>query len=92
MIRSGGGPGGFSGGGGGGGGNMMMGGGGDGRHKYNLTISITANDIFNHVNFASYNSVLTSPFFGIANNTIGGRGPFGGGGSRRIDLGLRFNF
>jgi hypothetical protein len=90
MIRGGGGPGGFSGGGGGPG--MMMGGGGDGRHKYNLTISITANDIFNHVNFASYNSVLTSPFFGIANSTSGGRGPFGGGGSRRIDLGLRFNF
>ncbi len=79
--------------GGGGGGNaMMMGGGGDPRHKYNLTFSVTANDIFNHVNLASYNSVLTSPLFGLPNSTVGSRGPFGGGGSRRIDLGLRFGF
>jgi hypothetical protein len=70
---------------------MMMGG-GDGRHKYNLTLSVTANDIFNHVNLGLYNGVLTSPFFGVANGTVGNRGGFGGGGSRRIDLGLRFSF
>lgn len=80
------------GGGGGGGQMMMMGGGGDGRHKYNLTISVNSNDIFNRVNLASYNGVLTSPFFGVANATVGSRGGFGGGGSRRIDLGLRFSF
>jgi len=71
---------------------MMMGGGGDGRHKYNLTISIAANDIFNHPNLAGYNGVLTSPFFGLANATVGSRGAFGGGGSRKIELGLRFSF
>jgi len=81
----------------------MMGGGGDARHKYNLTISVNANDILNHVNFANYNGVLTSPFFGRANRTassgFGGGGGFGGGaffgggsGSRRIDVSLRFNF
>ena len=94
MITRGGGP-------GGGGNVMMMGGGGDARHKYNLTISVNANDILNHVNFANYNGVLTSPFFGRANRTASssfGGGGFGGGffgggaGSRRIDVSLRFNF
>jgi len=78
---------------GGGGGNMlMMGGAGDVRHKYNLTFSVTANDIFNHVNYSGFGTVLTSPFFGLPYSTVGSRGPFGGGGSRRIDLGLRFGF
>ncbi|MEK6301765.1 MAG: carboxypeptidase regulatory-like domain-containing protein [Acidobacteriota bacterium] len=91
MVMRGGPPGGGVG--GAGGGNfMMMGGGGDGRHKYNLTISISGNDLFNHPNLAQYNGVLTSPFFGVANATVGSRGGFGGGGSRRIDLGLRFSF
>ena len=49
----------------GGGNMMMMGGAGDIRHKYNLTFSITANDIFNHVNYAGFGTVLTSPFFGL---------------------------
>ena len=89
VMIGGGGGGGFQG--GRGGGNMMMMG-GDGRHKYNLTLTVSANDIFNHVNLASYNGVLTSPFFGVANATVGGRGGFGGGGFRRIDLNLRFNF
>ena len=77
---------------GGGGGNAMLGGINEVRHKYNLTFSINTIDIFNHVNFANYNGVLTSSFFGRSNGTVGGRGGFGGGGSRRIDLSLRFNF
>lgn len=83
---------------GGGGPNGMMMGGGDTRHKYNLTFSVNANDIFNHVNFANYNGVLTSPLFGVANSTVRsgfGGGAFGGGGgagSRRIDVSMRFNF
>jgi hypothetical protein len=91
AVFRGGGPGGF-----GGGGNMMMMGGGDSRHKYNLTISVNANDIFNHVNMANYIGSLTSPFFGLANSTVksgfGGANFGGGAGSRRIDLGLRFSF
>jgi hypothetical protein len=75
----------------GGGGPMMMGG-GDVRHKYSITISVNANDLFNHANLNNYNGVLTSPFFGAANSTVGNRGGFGGGGSRRIDVGLRFAF
>jgi Carboxypeptidase regulatory-like domain len=99
--RGGGGGGGFGGGGGpqmvtrggGGGGNaMMMGGGSDARHRYNLTVGINALDIFNHANLGPYNQVLTSSFFGRANSTVGSRGGFGGGGSRRVDLSLRFSF
>ena len=76
---------------------MMMGGGGDARHKYNLTFSVNASDLLNHVNFAPYNGVLTSPLFGMANSTVrgGGGGGFalaGGAGSRRIDLSMRFSF
>ena len=78
--------------GGGGGPNVMTMGGGDVRHKYNLTISVNSNDIFNHANLGSYNGVLTSSFFGRANGTFGSRGAFGGGGSRRVDLSLRFSF
>ena len=77
----------------------MMFGGGDVRHKYNLTISVNAMDVFNHVNLSGYNGVLTSSFFGRANSTAGTRGGggpgggFGGGaGSRRMDVSLRFNF
>ena len=83
---------------GGGGPTVMMMGGGDIRHKYNLTFSVNANDIFNHVNFGNYNGVLTSSFFGLPNRTVSsnfGGGAFGGGGgagSRRIDVSMRFNF
>jgi hypothetical protein len=76
--------------GGGGGGPMMFG--GNGRHRYTLTLSLNAIDILNHVNFGPPNGVLTSPLFGKSNSTLGQRGGFGGGGSRRIDLGLRFSF
>ena len=84
--------------GGGGGGMMMMGGpGGFGaRHKYNLTLAINAMNVLNHFNEGRINGTLTSPFFGKSNNAGGGGGggfgPFGGGGARRIDVSLRFNF
>ncbi|MEK6323406.1 MAG: carboxypeptidase regulatory-like domain-containing protein [Acidobacteriota bacterium] len=82
---------------GGGGQVMMMGGPGFGgnRHKYNLTVSINANNVLNHVNEGRFNGTLTSPFFGRSNSFGGGGGggPFGsGGGARRIELTMRFNF
>ena len=83
----------------GGGGNVMMMGGpgfGGGRHKYNLTISINAINVLNHLNEGQFNGTLTSPFFGRANSSGGGGGGgfggFGFSGARRIDLSLRFNF
>jgi hypothetical protein len=91
------------GGGGGGGGNMMMmggPGGPGGPAKYNLTVSINAQNILNHPNFAVPQGNLTSPNFGqslsLAGGGFGGFGGFGGGGTsgpnRKIYLNLRFTF
>jgi hypothetical protein len=96
-----GGGGGGMGGGGGFGGGMggMMGGmgGGAAGKKYSLTASVNARNVFNIVNLAAPNGVLTSPFFGQSTNISGGGGgPFGGGGgasgNRRIELQLRLSF
>jgi hypothetical protein len=97
MAR--GGPGGGGPGGGGGGPQVMMmggpGGGGGAPAKYNLTLSINANNIFNHVNFSAPVGNLTSPSFGQS-LAIGGFGGFGGGGdsgpNRKIYLNARFTF
>lgn len=86
--------------GGGGGGMMVMGGGpgfGGNRHKYNLTFSINASNVLNHLNEGRFIGTLTSPLFGRSNNAGGGGGGgfggFGGGfGPRRIELSMRFNF
>jgi hypothetical protein len=59
--------------------------GGDNRNKYNLTVALSFNNLFNHPNLANYNGVLTSPFFGIANRTTFS-------GNRRIEASLRFSF
>jgi hypothetical protein len=80
---------------------MMMGGpgGGSATGKYNLTVSINANNILNHANFSAPVGNLTSPSFGQSLSTFGGGfGPFGGGGGgasgpqRKIYLNLRFTF
>ncbi len=94
--------GGGMGGGGGFGGGMggMMGGmgGGSAGKKYSLTASVNARNVFNIVNLAAPNGVLTSPFFGQSTSIAGGGGgPFGGGGgnaagNRRIELSLRLSF
>jgi hypothetical protein len=98
-----GGPGGFGGGGprmmgpppGGGGrgpgGPMFMGGPGGGGGKYNLTVSINAQNVLNHPNFSAPVGDLSSPFFG---QSLGLNGGFGGGSTynRKIDFQLRFAF
>ncbi len=76
-----GGGGGMRGGGAGGGG--FFGDGGGGRSKYNITLSVSANNILNHTNFPGYSGVVTSPFFGISNKALP---------ARRIDASLRFSF
>src|SRR5262249_30836864 len=75
--------GGFGGGGGRGSGGRGAGPGGDARHKYNLTLTINATNIFNHTNLMNYIGTLTSPFFGLANRAQP---------SRRIEGAIRFNF
>jgi hypothetical protein len=99
-------PGGFGGGGGprggprrGLGGQGLSGGAGGGpfgfgsttNRRYNLTLSISARNIFNNVNLATPIGDLNSPLFGQANNIAG----FFGASSvanRRIDLQARFTF
>lgn len=86
---------------GGPGGGGMFGGGSSGK-KYSLTFSVSARNLFNHVNPGMPLGTLTSPLFGQSNSLAGGGfGPGGGGGgggaanvtsNRRIDLQLRFSF
>ena len=98
----GGGPGGGGRGGGGGGrggpGSPFAGGpsgmgGGDTNHRYNVTFSVNARNIFNHVNSLPPSGVLNpptadvpqasaSPFFGIPNQPAGG--PYGSATANRI--------
>lgn len=80
-----------------GGGMIRMGGGGPfggpgGTSKrYNLTLSVNANNVLNHVNLTPPIGNLTSPFFGTSNSISGG---FGGPASanRRIMLQVMFGF
>jgi hypothetical protein len=59
---------------------------------YSLTFTVSARNIFNHVNLATPNGTLGSPFFGQSNALLGG--PYVGatGSNRRIDLQATFNF
>jgi hypothetical protein len=106
-----GGPGGGGGGRGGpgGGGGFARGGGGGGRggfgglgggntgKRYNLTATVSARNLTNHVNYGPPNGSLTSPFFGQSTGLNNGNGGnFGGGngaaGNRKIEFQLRFQF
>jgi hypothetical protein len=101
-----GGPGGGGPGGGGarGGGGMRMGGGGRGgraggdttEHRYNVTFSVSVNNIMNHVNPGAYSGLISSPKFGLPQNVVTGYGGGGAGGTqannRRVDLSMRFSF
>jgi len=63
-------------------------------HRYNLTLSANARNLFNRENLAAPIGNLSSPLFGTSNALAGGG--FGPGGSsasnRRIDLQVQFNF
>jgi hypothetical protein len=50
-------------------------------HRATLLVSVT--NLLNHTNYASFNGVLTSPFFGTANRAHS---------KRRITLTLRYDF
>jgi hypothetical protein len=96
--RGGGGPGG---GGARGGGGMAMGGmrggmgggGGSTNRRYNLTLSVQARNLLNHVNPGPIYGNITSPFFGTFNSVAGGFGAFAeNGNNRRLEMQLRFAF
>jgi hypothetical protein len=95
--------------GGGGGGRGGGGGGGGGRgggpdagatnHKYNLTFSVSARNVFNDVNLTTPIGNLSSPLFGTSNGIVSGFGGAAGGGgaapataNRKVDLQVSFNF
>jgi Carboxypeptidase regulatory-like domain len=98
------GPGGPGGRGGGGGFGGRGGGGPDAgatNHRYSLTFSVAAHNIFNNVNLTTPIGNLGSPLFGESNGIVSGFGPGGPGGggggggasaNRKIDLQVSFNF
>jgi hypothetical protein len=70
-------------------------------HRYNLTFSVAARNIFNNVNLTTPVGNLGSPLFGQSNGIVTGFGPGGGGpgggpggaaANRKIDLQVSFNF
>jgi hypothetical protein len=61
--------------------------------KYNLTFSIQARNLLNHVNPGPINGVLGTPLFGESNSLAGGFGAFSQmGNNRRLELQARFQF
>jgi hypothetical protein len=61
--------------------------------KYNLTFSIQARNLLNHVNPGPVNGVLGTPLFGESNSLAGGFGAFAQpGNNRRLELQARFQF
>jgi len=74
-----------------GGGGMMGGMGAATSHRYNLTFSVNARNIFNYVNLAPPVGIVGSPLFGQANALAGG--PFSSNSaSRLIYLQTTFGF
>ncbi|MGB8851273.1 MAG: carboxypeptidase regulatory-like domain-containing protein [Candidatus Acidiferrales bacterium] len=84
------GPRGLSGSGGSGGGPFSF---GSTPRKYNLTLAVSARNLFNNVNFGMPIGTLTSPLFGRS-NSIGGifTNATSSSANRRIDLLLTFSF
>ncbi|HLY20181.1 MAG TPA: carboxypeptidase regulatory-like domain-containing protein [Bryobacteraceae bacterium] len=61
--------------------------------RYNLTASISARNLLNHVNEGPIIGQITSPLFGEANQVAGGFGAFAEtANNRRLELQLRFMF
>jgi hypothetical protein len=61
--------------------------------RYNLTLSVQARNLLNHVNPGPVNGILTSPLFGESNTLAAGVGAFAEpGNNRRLELQARFTF
>jgi len=62
-------------------------------HRYNLTLSVSARNVFNHVNPGPVVGNINSPFFGESTQIAGGVGAFGGSSNnRRLEMQARFSF
>ncbi len=74
------------------------GGGGAEQKRYNVSLGININNIFNRTNPGGLTGNLRSSFFGLSTQSGGGfrgGGPFGGGGAagnRSVEAQLRFSF
>ncbi len=61
--------------------------------RYNLTTSISARNLLNHVNHGPIIGNINSPLFGTANQIAGGFGAFSGSSNnRRLEFQLRLSF
>ena len=61
--------------------------------RYSLTASVSARNVFNHVNPGPIIGDINSPLFGQSNQIAGGVGAFSGNSSnRRLEFQLRFAF
>ena len=72
-------------------GSMFGRGGSSTNRRFNLTFSVSARNIFNNLNYASPEGVLSSPIFGKAYALSGGFFS-SNAANRRIDLQVRFSF
>ena len=74
--------------------NVSSGGGGSSsERRYSLTASISARNIFNHVNPGPIIGDINSPLFGQSNQIAGGVGAYSGySDNRRLEFQLRFGF
>jgi len=62
-------------------------------HRYNLTFSVQARNLLNHVNPGPINGIVTSPLFGESTNLAGGFGAFSTpANNRRLEFQARFQF
>jgi hypothetical protein len=76
-----------------GGGPRFAGGGGATGKRYNLTLSIQARNLLNHVNPGPISGIVTSPLFGQSNSLAGGFGAFAeNANNRRFEFQARFTF
>jgi hypothetical protein len=79
----------------GGGGGGGFGGGSTAEKRYNVTFSVSAQNLFNRANLNTPVANLSSPLFGESTTSagrFGGAGGAGAGGNRRIELQVRFSF
>jgi hypothetical protein len=65
-------------------------GGGSSEHPYNLTLSVSFENLLNHFNPGGYQGVITSPYFLQPTSINTGFGS--PANNRRIQLGVRFSF
>jgi len=77
----------------GGGPGFFGGGGAATARRYNVTVSVQARNLLNHVNPGPVNGILTSPLFGQSTSLAGGLGAFAeNGNNRRLEFQVRFTF